>query len=135
MLRANELEVNTSNMIWRYLACERAGESGAAELEANAARLKDNDWPRPVIELYLGRTLPEELLSVAGKPEERCEAEFYIGEWNLLRGDRAAAATALRTVADTCPKPFFEYVGAVAELKRMTAQTGDARSTNPTAAP
>jgi len=130
LMRANELEVDASNMILRYLARERVGEDGAAELEANAARLKSNDWPRPVIELYLGKISPEEFLSAAGKPEERCEAQFYVGEWSLLRGDRAAAATALRTVADTCPKLFFDYVGAVAELKRMTTQTGDVRSAN-----
>jgi lipoprotein NlpI len=129
-MRANELEVDASNMIWRYLARERAGEDGAAELETNAARLKSNDWPRPAINLYLGKTSPEELLSAAGKPEERCWAQFYVGEWSLLHGDRAAAATALQAVADTCPKRFFEYAGAMAELKRMTAQTGDARSAN-----
>ena len=124
LLRANELDANAATMILRYLARERAGEDGAAELEANAARLKSDDWP--VIGLYLDKLSPEELLSIAHKPEERCEAQFHIAEWNLLRGDRAAAATALRAVVDSCPKLFFEYVGAVVELKRMTTQTGDA---------
>ena|SRR5271166_894529 len=31
---------------------------------------------------------PAEILSLAGKPEERCEAQFYIGEWQNPFGDR-----------------------------------------------
>ena len=118
-MRATELEDNAYSAIWRYLAREHVGENGAAELEANAARLKSKDWPYPVIELYLGGRSPAEVLSVASKPEERCEAQFYIGEWHLLRGNRAAAATALQAAADICSKDFFEYKGALAELKRL----------------
>ena len=55
--RANELEEDGYSVIWRYLARERGGENGTAELEADAARLKSEDWPFPVIELYLGSTL------------------------------------------------------------------------------
>jgi tetratricopeptide (TPR) repeat protein len=119
LLRANELEDNAYTMIWLYLARERGGENGAAELKANAARLKSKDWPYPVIELYLGARSPSEVLSLPGKPEERCAAQFYTGEWHLLHGNSAAAASALQAAADTCPKEFFEYAGAVTELKRL----------------
>jgi tetratricopeptide (TPR) repeat protein len=119
MLRANEIGEDSYSMIWLYLARERAGENGAAELEANAARLKNNNWPYPVVELYLGGRSPADVLSVASKPDERCEAQFYSGEWYLLRGNRAAAATALQAAADTCSKEFAEYAGALAELKRL----------------
>ena len=117
--RANELEEDAYSVIWRYLARERGGENGTAELEADAARLKSTDWPYPVIELYLGRRSPSDILSAASKAEERCEAQFYNGEWHLLRGNRAAAATALQAATDICSKDFFEYKGAVAELKRL----------------
>jgi len=59
------------------------------------------------------------MLSAASKAEERCEAQFYNGEWHLLRGNRAAAATALQAATDICSKDFVEYKGAVAELKRL----------------
>jgi lipoprotein NlpI len=72
-----------------------------------------------VIELYLGGRSLTEVLPLASKPEERCEAEFYSGEWHLLRGNRAAAATALQAAADICSKDFVEYKGALAELKRL----------------
>ena len=40
-----KLKDDIYSAIWRYLARERAGENGAAELEANAARVKGKDWP------------------------------------------------------------------------------------------
>src|SRR5262245_58491819 len=52
-------------------------------------------------------------------PEEKCEAAFYTGELQLMLGNKPDARTALQTAADTCPKTFYEYNGAVAELKRL----------------
>ena len=105
--------------LWRYLARGRLKQDGAAELGANAARLKSKDWPYAVIDFYLDRRSLAEMRAAAGKPEEKCEAEFYIGEWHLLRGNTADARTALQAAVDTCPKDFVEYAGAVAELKRL----------------
>ena len=34
-------------------------------------------------------------------------------------GNKPDARRALQTAADTCPKTFYEYNGAVAELKRL----------------
>jgi len=62
---------------------------------------------------------PEATPDAAGKPDERCEAQLYIGEWHLLRGNGAEAKPALQAAVDTCPKDFIEYVAAVAELKRL----------------
>ena len=121
LLRANKLEDNPYSMIWLYLARERAGQNGAAELKANAVRLKSKEWPYPVIELYLGQRPPAEILSVA-KPEDRCEAQFYSGEWHLLRGERDAAATALKVATASCSEEFVEYLGALAELKQLNIQ-------------
>jgi tetratricopeptide (TPR) repeat protein len=114
-----KLKDDIYSAIWRHLARERAGENGAAELEANEARLKSKDWPYPVIELYLGRRSPAEVLSIASNPDENCDAQFYTGEWHLLHGDRAAAATGLQAAAAICPSDTFEYKGALAELKRL----------------
>ena len=113
-------------MIWRYLARERGGENGAAELAASSARLKSKDWPYPVVELYLGGRSPADVLAVTGKPDERCEAQFYSGEWHLLRGNRATAATALQAAADTCSKTLEEYAAALVELKQLASDTGGA---------
>ena len=72
-----------------------------------------------MIELYLGRRSPAEVLSVASNPDENCDAQFYTGGWHLLHGDRTAAATGLQAAAAVCPSDTFEYKGALAELKRL----------------
>ena len=119
LLRSLALNDSSYAMLFRYLARQRAGETGGAELEANAGRLKDKKWPYAVIEMYLGKRSPEATLDAAGKPDEKCEAQFYIGQWHILKGDQTAAAAPLKAAVDTCPKTFIEYTGAVVELKRL----------------
>jgi tetratricopeptide (TPR) repeat protein len=116
--RSIELKDNTFYAIWRYLARERAGQNGATELEAYAARHQPGEWPHPVFELYLGGRSPDEVLSLASKPQEHCDAEFYTGEWYLLRGIPATAATHFKAAADICLK-FGTQRAALAELQRL----------------
>jgi lipoprotein NlpI len=91
-------------------------ESAVAQLETNAAKLKQRDWPVPVVELFLGRRTPEETLAAAPNfPNLRCDAEFYVGEWYLLRANRAAAMDHLKASAQMCPSDE----DARAELKHL----------------
>jgi lipoprotein NlpI len=85
----------------------------------NAGRLKTKEWPFAVIELYLGRRSLELTLDAASKPDERCEAQFYSGEWYILQSKLAEAGAALREAVEICPKDFTEYAAAQAELKRL----------------
>ena len=115
-------------MLWRFIARGRMDEDGSAELDASAARLKTRGWPDPVIDLYLGRRTVselraaarlEEMRTTANAPAETCQAEFYAGQWHLLRGNKNDAKAALQVAAETCPKDYFEYNDAVIELKRL----------------
>jgi lipoprotein NlpI len=72
-----------------------------------------------VLELYSGRRDPAATLAAAQKPEERCEAQFYVGEWQLLQDDSASARQRFEEAVGGCPKSFIEYTGAQAELRRM----------------
>ncbi len=117
--RAGELTGSPYTMLWLFLAHARTGANGAAELSSNAARLKNKDWPYAVIEFYLGHRSLDEMRVAASKPDEKCEAAFYAGEWYVLRGKKAEAKSELQIAADTCPKSFAEYSGAVAELSRL----------------
>jgi lipoprotein NlpI len=124
LAHANELADDTYAprpylMLWRFLALARLGQDGAAELAGNAERLKSKDWPYPVFEFYLGRRSQDALNNAAENSDQRCEAQFYLGEWQLWHGRRDDAAKALHIAADTCPKGFLEYDGAVAELRRL----------------
>jgi lipoprotein NlpI len=81
--------------------------------------LKNRDWPYPIIEFYLGRRSLEGVQKSAVNPDQSCEASFYAKERQLLNGQRDAAISLLRSAADTCPKKFVEYGGALAELQRL----------------
>jgi lipoprotein NlpI len=119
LLRSIEIDEDAYAMLYRFLARSRAGEAAEAELKANAGRLKTEEWPFAVTELYLGKRSPAATLAAAATPEHKCEAQFYLGQWHIVKGNRADAETALRAAVDTCPKSVAEYRAAVAELKRL----------------
>lgn len=123
-LRAIELKGDGRAILFRYLARLRAGEAAASELDANASRLKTKEWPHAAIELYVGKRTPEATLDAATKPQDRCAAQFYIGEWHLMKGNRSEAIAALKNAAQTCRVHFLEYDAAVAELKRLGPEGG-----------
>jgi tetratricopeptide (TPR) repeat protein len=107
-------------VMWLYLARSRAGDERAgAELDANAMRLPASMWPYPVIEFYLGRRTLAATMAAADGAADRCTAEFFIGEWELLKAERSAAIESLKAAASTCPRFYAEYRGALAELKRL----------------
>jgi len=122
MLRVNAVAEDAYAMLWRFLARGRLGEDAAGELIVYAERLKTKattEWPYAVVEFYLSRRNVEELRGIARTPEQKCEAEFYIGEQYVLDGKREYAKAALQVAAETCPKTFIEYAGAIAEIKRL----------------
>jgi lipoprotein NlpI len=79
----------------------------------------------PVIRLYLGQLTPEAVLAAADDPDattkkgQVCEANFYSGELALRQGKKDEATGLFRRATADCPKPFFEYDGANAELKAL----------------
>jgi lipoprotein NlpI len=111
--------------LWLYLAQARAGQDGRVDLEKRVPRLRLQDWPGPVVSLYLGQSTPETTLAAAANPdpkrqqEQQCEADFYVGEHFLLRGAKADALRLLRSAAAICPATYYEASGAKAELQRL----------------
>ena len=119
LLRAVEISNDGYSVLFRFLARARAGETATDELEANAGRLKYRSWPFAATELLAGRSTPEATLAAVTRSDEICEANFYIGEWHLLRRDTEAAANAFQAAtADQCKTVYPEYPAAAAELKR-----------------
>jgi tetratricopeptide (TPR) repeat protein len=124
MLRVNAVAEDAYAMLWRFLARRRLGEDAVGELAMYAGRLKAKaaiEWPYAVVEFYLSRRTVEELRDIATTPEQKCEAEFYIGEQHVLDGKRDYAKASLQAAAETCPKTFIEHAGAIAEIKRLEA--------------
>jgi len=119
------------NTIWLFLARElaqpfnqRNSATALGELISNATKFnRDGEWPSPIIDLLLGRTTMDKVLEKIDTDEpklsdERCEANFYIGEWLLVKGDLPGARKRLEYAAEKCRKDFVESTAARAAIKR-----------------
>ncbi len=107
-----------------HLAAKRAGEDDDQEIRRNATRLDRAIWPAPVLALYLGEASPEQVLAAAAadataKQQRLCEADYYLGMYQLLRQATAQASKLFRELARSCPPGFFERSAALRELKRL----------------
>ncbi|MGP0089765.1 MAG: tetratricopeptide repeat protein [Xanthobacteraceae bacterium] len=123
-------------MVWRFLVRGRMGGivrqpdvgdpqvavrgvDPAAELAASAATVKTDEWPVPMIDVYLGRRTVDEMRATAQSSGDKCRLGFFLGELLLVRGEDADASKELSEAVDNCPKGSTAYVGASAELKRL----------------
>jgi len=112
-------------VLWLAAARLRAGQPALPELAANAERLDLAAWPGPVVQFYLGRIGAEALLAAAEDPDTRlrdwqlCEAQYYMGQFDLAAGRRDAARALFERAAALCPKGFVELTAARVELARM----------------
>ena len=112
-------------VIWLYLAEARAGKSDPQALAANAAKTNTTAWPGPIISLFEGKASVSAVQSAAvvGSPNARavkaCELPLYVGEYQLLKGDRADAQQSFKTATHVCPPSIFEHAAAQEELQHM----------------
>lgn len=127
------------DVIWLEVARLRAGKPDQSEFSRLTADLKLNGWPAPVFDLYLGKTSPQAVEAAAARYEppgtqpghmsaaviaaatnrQLCMAAFFVGEWQILHGNRSAATTALTKATTVCPKGTVSSDAAAVELKRM----------------
>ena len=122
-----KLDHHNYTALWLYLARRHADMINAEEmLDAETRTTRGGAWPAPVIVLYLGRTDPGSVVAASTdsdtrkQAEQRCEANFYLAQWHLLRGERERALPLLKEAQNGCPRDFLEHEGAVAELRRLT---------------
>jgi tetratricopeptide (TPR) repeat protein len=106
--------------LWLDLA-ERRNNVPSHMAEA-AKQLDMTVWPAAIIHHFLGDLNVTQTLEAAfdsdpkTKLGQTCEANFYSGEFALLRKDRKEAQRLLRLAANDCPRGFIESTGAIAEL-------------------
>lgn len=121
---------NSYAFIWLHLANARAEKNDAANLEEQARRLQSEGWPAPVVDLILGKLKPGFVIAFASDPDsdktlsQRCEAEFYVGEYFLTQRDTASALTHLQEAHRICSGVFAESLASKMELKRTGATPG-----------
>jgi len=117
--RINIPAFNLYPALWLFLAHSRAGAESGPELAAQTLQSSNYKWPFPVVQFFLGQMSAAEARAAAANDDQRCEADFYNGEFLLNRGERAPAIAALRLAESECPSNFVEYEGASAELRRL----------------
>jgi lipoprotein NlpI len=125
LLRAHQLDASIYTALWLFLARKRGGIPGEQTIAQDAGTSGAGEWPDPVVALYLGKIAPEAVQKAAAhldpkrQRDRRCEANFYIAHWHLMRGEREAASRLLNDARSGCPTSFLEHEGAVAELRRI----------------
>lgn len=123
--QSQQLSGDTYASIWLYLAHANNGDKDAKlELATDTKNIKP-DWPAPVVMLYLGKNHPGAVTAAVSNADPKahngqmCEANFYLGEWHLIRGDKEHARSLFSKAASECPLENVEYAGAVSELERL----------------
>ena len=112
--------------LWRHLSAEKSGADNLAILRAYDD-YDPNDWPGPVIELFLGNLSADQVLARAddrdpiAARQKRTEALFYIGQYYLLENKRPEATQAFKELLELGDRFFVEYRGALVELERLGA--------------
>lgn len=109
-----------------YLASAHNGEKDEAVRELKQVRrfAKGLTWPIPVIDYMLNDSDESDLLKFARKQElsaksRECEAHFFIGHVNWLKGDTGAARRAFDKALATCDADDFEHRASTAALKQI----------------
>jgi lipoprotein NlpI len=106
--------------IWIYMLEARGDNAKAASSFARRVNeIKAKGWPFPVVSFYLGQLSVEELDAAAADNDQKCEANFYIGEWHLLKGDVASARKRFEQAISICPQSFIERAMTEIEVKRL----------------
>lgn len=113
------------NTLWLYVARARSGRESSDVLAWYARNFDLNQWPGPVVAMFLGMIGPDIVADIGhsafeqGDDMRQCQANFYVGQYQMIRGagDNAAeffcAAVATRAVG------ALEYTGALTELARI----------------
>jgi len=95
--------------LWLYLAEWRAGGEPDAALAADLVRWSVDEWPGPLMALYLGKGTTAAVLEAARANDpviqkaQECEALFYGGQYELTRGRTSVAKDLLRRSLDAGP--------------------------------
>jgi predicted aspartyl protease len=108
----DQLPADRLGPLWLYVARVRHGEADLAktELEAALKRQKNDDWPAPIADFYLGKANAAQLLEEAGKDAKlaharTCMADAYMAELHDARGETAETIALKATLRANCSSP------------------------------
>jgi lipoprotein NlpI len=109
-----------------YIAKARTGATDPAPLAAAAKAFPADQWPLPVIAFYQGDLSEADLLgsarvsNAAAAANLIAETQYYLGQWALLKDDRASARQHFEAaVASKATADNLELIDAGLELKKL----------------
>jgi len=115
-------------LLWLYLIEQEVDNANALNnIKKRADNISDDVWAKQIVYLYAGtinqqtfiRNIAVNVRSNKEFSERLCEAYFYLGKLNLLRGDKRAAANFYKLALSTNVYEFVEHRYAKLELDLM----------------
>ncbi len=114
-------------IVWLSMAMRQSGQDPASLASAYPAEQLAADWPRPLVDLAVGKKTADEVIQSAKTakvpPEALCEAYFYIGEKYYSEGDASRAAEFWHKSIDQGVVEFVEDGGSRLRLAGVGAKS------------
>jgi lipoprotein NlpI len=125
LTESKEGEVATFQRLWQAWALLRAGKPLPTEIKVKATDPKNTLWPQPALAMAAGLITPEELITIVNRKtgDERelslVEAWFYVGQYQLIKGDLEKAKTAFEAARQSQITMYVEHTAAGFELAKL----------------
>ena len=121
---------NAYTVLWQDIAERRAKHKGVLAGGKGLRDVEMKGWPAPVLLMFVGEIKQDAVLRAADNADpalklaQTCEANFYVGQYALIAGQRDDAVKLFEAAAKDCPHGFLEGIAAAAELKGMGQKVG-----------
>ncbi len=125
---AHALQLGAKNpylVLWFGASAVHVAPLDASTLAAYASAFDSDKWPGPLLDLYRGKLTVEQATAATADANgtdaatRKCQADFFVGEWQATHGAAAAAKAMLLDAVQECPAAYPARAGASAELKRL----------------
>lgn len=124
----DKLHGNGLGPLWLYIARVRSGQPELAktELAAARARNREDEWPAPVADFYLGKLSEAEVLEEARDDRKlanlrTCQALASMAEWHAASGQPGEAERLSALGKAQCAPPAAPAAGTPAEQPAKAA--------------
>jgi rhomboid protease GluP len=105
----------------------KAAADNTLEMKRVAASIDLNQWPAVILQLFLGDATSERVKEATDADRRRrsvreCQAVFYLGVFDLEKGDKTGAVDRFQAARDSCPSTSIEFAAAKAELMHLQSK-------------
>ena len=111
------------SLLWLTLTAVRLGREPREKYTAPFFDIDLTSWPGPLVSLYIGKSTPEAVLKVRDEMDKsddnRCEADFFVGEWQQTHGDQKDGRSLLQEASSACERDWQTRKLATIDLARV----------------